>query len=115
VVHLSVVRARGRLVSYQQAIGAVLAANRATFGRLHASGTLFSPEGVRAGRDLLLAHQHLLRVVALLQRLSARTDQRGPTAVSRFEGVCRELDRLLERSSALAERTGTHLGRMAGR
>jgi hypothetical protein len=115
VVHLSAVRARGRLASYQQAIGAVLAANRATFGRLHASGALFSPEGVRAGRDLLLAHQHLLRVVALLQRLSARTHLRGPTALARLEGVCRELDRLLERSSALAERTGTHLGRMAER
>ena len=115
MVHLSAVRARGRLTSYQQAIGAVLATNRATFGRLHASGTLFSPEGLRAGRDLLLAHQHLLRVVALLQRLSARTHLRGATTLARLEGVCRELDRLLERSSALAERTGTHLGRMAGR
>jgi len=115
VVHLSVVRARSRLDAYQQAIGAVLAANRRTFGRLHSSGTLFSPEGVRAGRDLLLAHQHLLRVVALLQRLSARTHLRGPIAVARFEGVCRELDRRLERASALAERTGTHLGRMVGR
>lgn len=115
MVHLSVVRARGRLARYQQAIGAVLAANRATFGRLHASGALFSPAGLRAGRDLLLAHQHLLRVVALLQRLSARTHQRGHTGLVGLEGVCRELDRLLERSSALAERSGTHLGRMAGR
>ncbi|MGO8969619.1 MAG: hypothetical protein ACLQDQ_08610 [Myxococcaceae bacterium] len=115
VVHLSVVRARSRLTTYQTAIGAVLAANRKTFGRLHASGTLFSPEGVRVGRDLLLAHQHLLRVVALLQRLSARTHLRGPKALARLEGLCLKLDRLLERSSALAERTGTHLGRMAGR
>jgi len=115
VVHLSVVRARSRLATYQEAIGAVLAANRRTLGRLHASGTLFSPEGARAGRDLLLAHQHLLRVVALLQRLSARTHLRGPTALARLEGACREVDRLLERSSALAERTDAHLGRMAGR
>ena len=109
------VRARSRLANYQEAIGAVLAANRRTFGRLHASGTLFSPEGVRAGRDLLLAHQHLLRVVALLQRLSARTHLQGPKALRHFEGVCRELDRLLERGSVLAERTGTHLGRMTSR
>jgi hypothetical protein len=115
VVHLSLVRVQSRLASYQEAIGVVLAANRRTFGRLHDSGALFSPEGARAGRDLLLAHQHLLRVVALLQRLSTRAHQRGRTALAGLEGAHRELDRLLERSSALAERTGAHLGRIAGR
>jgi hypothetical protein len=115
VVHLSVVRAQSRLLSYQQAIGAVLAANRRTFGRLHDSGALFSREGARAGRDLLLAHQHLLRVVALLQRLSARAHLRGNAALARLEAAHHELDRLLERSSVLAERTGAHLGRIAGR
>jgi len=115
VVHLAVIRAQSRLTAYQESIGAVLAANRRTFGRLHASGALFSREGARAGRDLLLAHQHLLRVVALLQRLSARAQHSGRAALGRLEGAHRELDRLLERSSALAERTGTHLGRICGR
>ena len=115
VVHLSVIRAQSRLAAYQEAIGAVLTANRRTFGRLHESGALFSREGARAGRDLLLAHQHLLRVVALLQRLSARAHLRGRAALARLEGAHRELDRLLARSSALAERTGTHLGRISGR
>lgn len=114
MVHLSVIRAQSRLLAYQDAIGAVLAANRRTFGRLHDSGALFSPEGARAGRNLLLAHQHLLRVVALLQRLSARAHLRGRAALVRLEGAHKELDRLLERSSALAERTGTHLSRIAG-
>jgi hypothetical protein len=115
VVHLSVIRAQSRLAAYQDAIGAVLAANRRTFGRLHDSGTLFSRDGARAGRDLLLAHQHLLRVVALLQRLSARVHLRGQAALERLERAHRELDRLLERSSVLAERTGTHLARISGR
>jgi len=114
VVHLSVIRAQSRLLAYQDAIGVVLAANRRTFDRLHDSGALFSPEGARAGRNLLLAHQHLLRVVALLQRLSARAHLRDRAALVRLEGAHKELDRLLERSSALAERTGTHLNRIAG-
>ena len=115
MVHLSVIRAQSRLLSYQNAIGGVLAANRRTFGRLHDSVALFSREGARAGRDLLLAHQHLLRVVALLQRLSARAHLRGTAALLRLEAAHQELDRLLERSSVLAERTGTHLGRIVGR
>jgi hypothetical protein len=114
VVHLSLVRAQSRLLAYQDAIGGVLAANRRSFGRLHDSGALFSREGARAGRDLLLAHQHLLRVVALLQRLSARAHLRGRVAQARLEAAHHEVDRLLKRSSALAERTSTHLGRLAG-
>lgn len=115
MLHLSVIRAQSRLAAYQEAIAAVLAANRRSFGRLHDSGALFSKEGARAGRDLLLAHQHLLRVVALLQRLSARAHLRGPAALARLEAAHHELHHLLQRSSALAERTDTHLGRIAGR
>jgi hypothetical protein len=115
VLHLSLIRAQSRLSAYQEAIGAVLVANRRSFGRLHDSGALFSKEGARAGRDLLLAHQHLLRVVALLQRLSARAHLRGRAALARLEAAHQELDHLLQRSSALAERTDTHLGRIAGR
>jgi hypothetical protein len=113
VVHLTVIRAQSRLSAYQEAIGAVLVANRRSFSRLHDSGALFSKEGARAGRDLLLAHQHLLRVVALLQRLSARAHLRGRAALARLEAAHRELDHLLQRSSALADRTETHLGRIA--
>lgn len=107
------VRARARLLAYQEAVGAALAANRRTLGRLHASGTLFSREGARAGRDLLLAHQHLLRVVALLQRLAAGAGSRG--ASRRTARAYRELDRLLQRTSALTERTGVSLARIAWR
>jgi len=115
IVQLAVVRARARLLTYQEAIGAALAANRRTLGRLHASGTLFSREGARAGRDLLLAHQHLLRVVALLQRLAAGAGQGGRGAPRRTARAYRELDRLLERASALTERTGVSLARIAWR
>jgi len=109
------VRARARLLAYQEVIAEALAANRRTLGRLHASGTLFSREGARAGRDLLLAHQHLLRVVALLQRLAAGAGTRGRRAPGRTARAYRELDRLLRRTSALTERTGVSLARIAWR
>jgi hypothetical protein len=112
VVRLSEVRARTQLEAYQEAIAAILASNRRTIGRLHASGALFSREGARAGRDLLLAHQHLLRVVALLQRLTGRARAGQPSATGRAH---RELERLLERTSSLTERTGSYLGRTASR
>jgi hypothetical protein len=114
VVHLSVVRARSRLGAYQEAIGGVLASNRRSISRLHASGAIFSPEGARAGCDLLLAHRHLLQVVALLQRLSSHVGSGGRRALNRSEAAYRRLDRLLERTSALAERSGTYLERIAG-
>lgn len=113
MVHLAEVRARSRLRAYQQAIGGVLASNRRTLGHLHASGALFSRAGARAGRDLLLAHQHLLSMVALLQRLSERST-RGRAALARSESAYRALDRLLDRTSALAERTDCTLGQLAG-
>jgi hypothetical protein len=115
VIHLSVVRARTRLEAYQEAIAGVLASNRRTIGRLHASGALFSRQGARAGRDLLLAHQHLLRVVALLQRLTGRARAGQPRAVASTGRAYRELERLLERTSSLTERTGSYLGRIASR
>jgi hypothetical protein len=113
VVHLSEVRARSRLQAYQQAIGGVLASNRRTLDHLHGSGALFSRAGVRAGRDLLLAHQNLLDMVAVLQRLTERST-RGRASLSRSEDAYRALDRLLARTAALAARTDTTLGKLAG-
>jgi hypothetical protein len=114
VVQLAEVRAQGRLQAYQEALGSVLASNRRTLGLLHASGALFSRAGARAGRDLLLAHQNLLRMVALLQQLSARSSREGRAAVARSESAYRALDRLLARTAALTERTDTTLGQLAG-
>jgi hypothetical protein len=114
VVHLAEVRASRRLEAYLDTIGGVLASNRRTLDQLHASGALFSRAGARAGRNLLLAHQNLLRIVALLQELVAQSTRGDRAALSRSESAVRALDRLLVRTSALTERTDTTLGKLAG-
>src|SRR5512140_1115584 len=44
--------------------------NRKSLARLFQSGLVFTRQGARLGRDLLLAHQHLLRVSDLLARIA---------------------------------------------
>ena len=39
---------------------------------------MFTKHGTRAGRDLLLAHEHLLRVVSLVNRLGNEGDVPAP-------------------------------------
>lgn len=111
VVDLGQVRAKHRLLAYQNKICRALDSNRRSIGRLYATGLLFSFEGSRAGRDLLLAHQHLLKVVALLDRLRASPATRSPTAAN---AAYRELDLLLERTGELTSRTGHYLARLRG-
>lgn len=111
VVDLGQVRAKRRLLAYQNKICRALDSNRRSIGRLYATGLLFSYEGSRAGRDLLLAHQHLLKVVALLDRLRASPATRSPTAAN---AAYRELDLLLERTGELTSRTGHYLARLRG-
>lgn len=111
VIDLAQERARRRLSVYEEKIGRVLESNQRAFGRLHDSGALFSDAGVRAGRDLLLAHQHLLRVRALLERLG-RAGTRAQKRPSDVERVYAELDGLLDRTHALTHRTGHYLARL---
>jgi hypothetical protein len=107
VVMLDDIRALRRIALYQEKIGRVADANRRAIGRLHSTGALFTAEGTRAGRDLLLAHQHLLKVMALLSELAARVG-----APRRGGAVYRELDHLLVRTSKLTRRTGSYLARL---
>lgn len=109
MVELDEFRARRRLSEYRARIARVLDSNRRAIGRLHSSGALFSRQGVRAGRDLLLAHEHLLRVMTLLDKLST-----GEARRTRVEAVYAELEALLERTSELTVKTGTYLARLRG-
>lgn len=105
VVNLAEARARSRHEVYQERLTQVLADNKRAVGRLFASGTLFTKEGTRAGRDLLLAHQHLLRVVGLLDRLAHQGDVPAPLTEAGMAEVYAELDVLFARTDELRHRT----------
>lgn len=114
VIDLEQERSRRRLHDYGAKVGRVLDANRRAIGRLYASGALFSRPGAKAGRDLLLAHQNLLKVVQLLHRLRDEGDVPAPRRPTEIAAVYEELDTLLDRTSALTSRTGNYLEALHG-
>ena len=99
VIDLGTARSRRRLHDYDARLHAVLEQNRATLSRLFASGAIFTRRGIRAGRDLLLAHQHLLRVEALLSRL--QEPSASSLSPAEVEAGYLELDALLQRTTVL--------------
>ena len=101
-----------RLRDYQARLRSVLETNRRALSRLFQSGVLFSRAGARLGRDLLLAHQHLLRLADLLARmseLSARGGREG--ADPEAEALYAQVQALLARSSELSARSDGLLAR----
>jgi hypothetical protein len=82
--------------------------NRKALSRLFQTGLVYTRSGARLGRDLLLAHQHLLRASDLLARIaevpSVATD-RDATA------LYDEAQALLARTAELTARTGVVLAR----
>lgn len=112
VFSLEEARLHKRLKTYRDRLDRVLAANQHAITRLFQTGSLFTKEGTRAGRDLLLAHQHLLRVVTLLDRLSQTGDVPAPKQAPEVDAIFGELDDLLEKTGQLTEKTGAmFLGR----
>jgi hypothetical protein len=114
VISLAEVRAQRRFSTYQAKIASVLDSNRRAISGLYTTGALFSRQGARAGRDLLLAHQHLLKVLSLLDRLADTGDLPAPRKPREIIALYRELDALLDRTSELTQRTGTYLARLRG-
>ncbi len=107
VIDLARVRDERRLVEYQRRTRQVQEANKRALARLFQSGLVYSRVGSRLARDLLLAHQHLLKVADLLARL-AEVD-----ALDRFdaESVYDEVQALLARTTALTARSDGILAR----
>jgi hypothetical protein len=105
VVNLAEARARTRHEEYQERLSQILADNKRAIGRLYGTGALFTKEGTRAGRDLLLAHQHLLKVVGLLDRLAHQGDVPAPLTEAGMAEVYAELDTLFSRTDELRQRT----------
>jgi hypothetical protein len=106
VVNLSEARVGRRLDVYRNRLHTVLAGNKLAIGKLYSTGVLFTREGTRAGRELLVAHEHLLRVMRLIDRLAGEGDVPAPKKQSQVESVFQELDLLLERTQELSDRTG---------
>jgi len=106
VVDLDAARDDLRLRDYQTRLRSVLETNRKALARLFQSGLIFSRTGSRLGRDLLLAHQHLVRVTDLLER-AARPGRRDTGTAT----LCAQVQALLARTSELSARSDGLLAR----
>lgn len=107
VVDLAQARSARRLREIQARCRSVDETNRKSLVRLFQSGLVYTRQGARLGRDLLLAHQHLLRAQDLLARVAEVGDGPGGEAPSLFE----EAQTLLARTAELTARTGLVLAR----
>jgi hypothetical protein len=103
VVDLCAAREARRLLEFQVRTRAVDDLNRKALSRLYQTGLVYTRQGARLGRDLLLAHQHLLRVGDLLIRIG---ELAGPNAAADAEGFYAEAHELLARTTKLTSRTG---------
>jgi hypothetical protein len=108
VVDLAQARDARRIRELQARCLAVDEVNRKSLARLFQTGLLFTRQGARLGRDLLLAQQHLLRVGDLLARIAELPDGAADAeAASLYE----EARSLLARTAGLTARTGLVLAR----
>jgi DNA-binding transcriptional regulator PaaX len=108
VVDLAQARDARRLRELVARCRAVDEVNRKSLARLFQSGIVFTRTGARLGRDLLLAHQYLLRVADLLARISELPDgSAGGDAAALYA----EAQGLLARTADLTARSGLVLAR----
>jgi hypothetical protein len=108
VVDLARARDARRLRELQARCKGVDEVNRKALGRLFQTGLVFTRAGARLGRDLLLAHQHLLRATDLLARIS---ELPADTADAEATALYDEAQALLARTAELTARTGVVLAR----
>ena len=108
VVDLAQARDARRLRDIQARCRAVDDVNRKSLGRLFQSGLVFTRAGARLGRDLLLAHQLLLRVSDLLARIAELPE--GADAAD-AAALYDEAQALLARTTELTARSGLVLAR----
>jgi hypothetical protein len=109
VVDLSSVRDSRRRELADKRVRGAMDDNRAALTRLFSSGLIFTQKGARAGRDLLLAHQALLKVVDIFARLGEDGGGLDLGLKVRGEEVFARLDAQLTRTAQLTARTGEFL------
>lgn len=112
VFSLAEARLARRLSTYRDRLDRVIRSNKRAIGKLYATGSLFTKNGARAGRDLLTAHEHLLRVVTLLDRMGDEGDVPAPRNAKDIDAIFDELDTLLERTGELSVQTSELLGEL---
>jgi hypothetical protein len=108
VVDLAKARSARRLRELQARCRTVDETNRKSLVRLFQTGLVYTRQGARLGRDLLLAHQHLLRVGDLLARIGEVSDAAGAAETA---SLYDEAQGLLARTAELTARTGLVLAR----
>jgi hypothetical protein len=111
VVDLAHARADRRLRDYQARLRTVQETNRKALSRLFQSGLIFTRAGARLGRDLLLAHQHLLKVADLLSRLGELDGDRPGRRTDEADALYAQVQALLARTSELSARSDGLLAR----
>lgn len=98
-----------RLVEFQRRLSVVQETNRRALARLFQTGLIFSRAGARLGRDLLQAHQHLIKAGDLLDRIGELSGKcaRSPQT----EMLALRVQALLARTSELSARSEGLLAR----
>lgn len=108
VVDLAQARDARRVRELQVRCRAVDEVNRKSLARLFQSGLVYTRQGARLGRDLLLAQQHLLRVSDLLARIAELPDgSEDGEAAALYD----DAQALLVRTTELTARSGLVLAR----
>ena len=108
VVDLAVARDVRRLREFQARCRGVDEVNRKSLSRLFQTGLIFTRHGARLGRELLLAHQHLLRVTDLLARVG---ELPAAAPAGEADALYDEAQLLLARTTELTARCNGVLAR----
>lgn len=104
VISLELERDMRKLRSNREQLYAVLNNHRQALTRLFETGVIFHRQGVKAGRDLLLAHELLHRVLDQLDELGSDDLKGEPKA-----RLMLRIQRDLTRASVITARTGEKL------
>ena len=108
VIDLALVRDERRLHDFRRRSREVLDTNKRALARLFQSGLIYSRAGARLARDLLLAHQHLLKVGDLLAQVGQLS---GEGDARETEALYAEVQALLARTTELSARSDVLLAR----
>ena len=111
VADLAEARDARRLRDHRERVDEVLDGNKRALSRLFQTGLIYTRQGSRLGRDLLLAHQHLLKVGDLLARLDDLYLRGRRGADEETEALYAEAQKLLARTRELSARSDVLLAR----
>ena len=109
VVDLATARLGRKRQLAERRVRSVLDDNRGALSRLFATGLIFTQKGSRAARELLGAHQALLKVADVFARMNDGDESPGLRLKLRGEDLFVHLEAQLARTASLTARTGEFL------